>query len=101
MKLSTSCGFAFSLVALLLSGSALPDALTAVQTESAPETDVIVIMRDQLPNLPSMRGARQAPSSPLASAQTPILAELRRAGARKTHSFALINAIAATVSKDE
>jgi Subtilase family/Peptidase inhibitor I9 len=101
MKLSTSCGFAFSLVALLLSGSALPDALTAVQTESAPETDVIVIMRDQLPNLPSMRGARQARSSALASAQTPILAELRRAGARKTHSFALINAIAATVSKDE
>jgi hypothetical protein len=101
MKLSTSCGFAFSFVAVLLSGSALPGALTSAQAQSAQDIDVIVIMRDQLPNFPGMRGAHEGRAAALANAQSPILAELQRAGAHKTRSFALINAVATTVSKAE
>jgi Subtilase family/Peptidase inhibitor I9 len=101
MKLSTSCGFAFSFAALLLSGSALPGALTAAQAQSAPETNVIIIMRDQLPSMPALRGAREARTSAIASAQSPILSELQRAGAHKTHSFGLINAVATSVTKTE
>ena len=70
MKLSTSCGFAFSFAALLLSGSALPGALTPAAEQNS---DVIVIMRDQLPNMPALRGAREARASAIAAAQHPIL----------------------------
>jgi hypothetical protein len=98
MKLSTSCGFGFSFVALLLSGSALPGALTPAAEQNS---DVIVIMRDQLPNMPALRGAREARASAIVAAQHPILSELQRAGARKVHSFALINAVATSVSKAE
>ena len=98
MKLSTSCGLAFSFAALLLSGSALPGALTPAAEQ---DSDVIVIMRDQLPNMPALRGAREARTAAIAAAQHPILAELKRAGARKVHSFALINAVATSVSKAE
>jgi hypothetical protein len=101
MKHSTSCGFAFPFVALLFSASALPGALTSTQIQSAQDIDVIVIMRDQLPNMPAIRGAREARASALATAQSPILSELQRAGARKTRSFGLINAVATTVSKAE
>jgi Subtilase family len=98
MKLSTSCGFAFSLAALLLSGSALPGAMVpAVEQDS----DVIVILRDQLPNIPGARGAHQGRAAAILAAQHPILDELQRAGAHKTHSFTTINAVATSVTKAE
>jgi len=104
MKLSTSFGFAFSLAALLLSGSALPGALTPEQIQQSArgvQSDVIVILRDQLPNVPARRGAGESRRAAIAQAQGPILSELRQAGVTKMHSFGLINAVAATVSDAE
>jgi hypothetical protein len=90
MKLSTSFGFAFSLAALLLSGSALPGALTPEQIQQSArgvQSDVIVILRDQLPNVPARRGAGESRRAAIAQAQGPILSELRQAGVTKMHSF--------------
>ena len=102
MKVANSYGFLFSLAAVLLVSSAVPDALTAAQLQSpGVDADVIVIMRDQLPNVAAVRGARGARASAIAAAQAPILTELKRAGASKVHSFELINAVATTVSKAE
>ena len=104
MRVSTPFGFAFSVAALLLSGSALTGTLTPAQIQQSAqgaETDVIVILRDQLASVPPRRGAGEARSAAIAQAQTPIFSELRQAGAKKIQSFRLINALATTVSQAE
>jgi hypothetical protein len=60
----------------LLSASALPDTLSPNQIKQLAQganRDVIVILRDQMPNLPAVRGARTARAAALAEAQSPIL----------------------------
>ena len=102
MKVSTPFKLVFSALTVVLSGSALPDALTPAQLQQfaqGADTDVIVILRDQVPSVAPARGAMAARASALASAQVPILSELQQAGATKVRSFRLINAIATTVSK--
>jgi hypothetical protein len=104
MKVSTPFKLVFSALTLVLSGSALPDALTPSQLQQfaqGADTDVIVILRDQVPSVAPARGAMAARASALASAQVPILSELQQAGATKVRSFRLINAVATTVSKAE
>ena len=89
---------------LYLSASALPAGLASSavpQSVLDSDRDVIVILRDQLPNMPPVRGTREARAAAIASAQVPIVSELQQAGARKVRSFRLINAIAATVSRAE
>jgi hypothetical protein len=63
--------------------------------------DVIVILRDQLPNHPPMLGAHAARAAAIASAQTPVLAELQQSGAARVRQFKMINALSATVSQAE
>jgi hypothetical protein len=92
------------LSALLLSASALPGTLAPNQIKQlAQDTnrDVIVILRDQMPDLPPVRGARPARAAALAEAQSPILLDLQQSGASNVRSFGLINAVAATVSQAE
>lgn len=104
MNVSRPLRAACAAVALILSGSTLSVGLTHAQAQQlapGPDSDVIIIMRDQLPGLPPMRGALDARASALASAQTPILSELQQSHASRVRTFGLINAIAATVSKTE
>lgn len=104
MKVSTAFKLAFFTLTLLLSGSTLSVGLTPAEWEPfahGADTDVIVIMHDQISSVPPARGGMSARASALASAQVPVLSELQRVGATKIRSFSLINAIATTVSKAE
>jgi hypothetical protein len=104
MKGPTSLKFCISAIALSLTGSALTEALTPAQfqqmTQGA-QRDVIVIMRDQMPNLPPARKGMGARSAALAAAHSSVLAQLPQMGTRKIRSFSTINAFAATVSASE
>jgi hypothetical protein len=103
MKASSSVRLGFVIGVLALSGSTLPGtAVPAAAKPAAPVSrDVIVILRDQIPDLPPVRGARAARSAAIAAAQSPILAHLQASKAARIRSFAMINAVAATVSPAE
>ncbi|HYM28859.1 MAG TPA: protease inhibitor I9 family protein, partial [Steroidobacteraceae bacterium] len=104
MKVSTPGRTALLVLLLLLSGSALSGAPTSAQLQQlvqGADTDVIVILRDQVAGAPPARGNMLARSGALASAQTPVLTELRQARATRIRSFALINAIATRVTRAE
>jgi len=63
MKLSTQSRIALSALTLILSVGTLSGAAPAVpgaHPAAARSRDVIVILRDQLPNMPAIRGARAA-----------------------------------------
>jgi len=98
----TSVRLSIGVLVLVLSGSALPGATHAAGKAAAARTrNVIVILRDQRPDLPAMRGARGARAAALASAQVPIVSHMQSAGASRIHGFSMINAVAATVSDEE
>ena len=99
----TSVRVTIGVLVLLISASALPGAAThaAGKSAAAPSRDVIVILRDQRPDLPAVRGARDARAAALASAQGPIVAHMQASGASRIHGFALINAVSAHVSSAE
>jgi len=86
---------------LLSSTMLLGTATPAQETASVALRDVIVILRDQMPNLPAIRGARAARAAALAAAQVPIVSHLQASGATHIHGFSLINAVAASVSEAE
>jgi len=85
---------------VILSASALTGASPA-KPALAIQRDVIVILRDQMPSLPPVRGQRAARAAALATAQVPIVSHLQASGAARIHSFALINAVSASVSSAE
>jgi subtilisin family serine protease len=103
MKLSSSVGFLGSTVALLLSGNALPGAVPAQLQQAMQEGqhDVIVIMRDQLPNLPPQRRAMSGRASAIAMAHDAVLSQMPQLRLRKLHSFSTINAFATSLSDAE
>jgi hypothetical protein len=91
-------------VTLFLSGSALSGALSEAQLQQfgqGADTDVIIILRDQVATVPAVRGGLEARAAALAAAQVPLQAELRGAQATRVHGFQLINALSARVSKAE
>jgi Subtilase family/Peptidase inhibitor I9 len=103
MKVFTSVRVAVSVLVLVLSGGTLPGAATpakAIPSVGA-SRDVIVILRNQLPDMPPVRGARAARAAALAAAQAPIVSHLQASNASRVHAFAMINAVAATVSPAE
>src|SRR5580658_10247109 len=85
---------------VILSASALTGASPA-KPALAIQRDVIVILRDQMPSLPPVRGQRAARAAALATAQVPIVSHLQASSAARIHSFALINAVSASVSSAE
>jgi len=103
MKDSASVRLALGVLVLALGGSSLTGSATAARATpaAAPQRDVIVILRDQMPNLPPVRGARAARAAALASAQAPIVSHLQAAGSTRIRGFAMINAVAARVSPAE
>jgi hypothetical protein len=101
MKGPTSFKFCISAIALCLTGSALTEALTPAQFQEVAQRNVIVILRDQMLNVPPQRRAMGARSAALAAAHNSVLSQLPHMGARKVHSFSTINAFATTVSESE
>src|SRR5277367_3154911 len=104
MKGSTSLKLCLSVIVLCLTGSVLSEALTPAQFEQAAQQaqrNVIVILRDQMTNLPPERRAMGSRSSALATAQNSVLSVLPRVAGRKVRGFATINAFATTVSESE
>ena len=104
MKGPTSLKLCISAGALLLTCSTLTEALTPAQIQQIAQEaqrNVIVIMRDQAPNLPPARRAMGARASALAASQSSVLSQLPNVGTRKIRSFSTINAFAATVSASE
>jgi hypothetical protein len=103
MKLSSSVGILSSTVALLLSGNALPGTVPAQVQQAIDEGrhDMIVIMRDQLQNLPPQRRAMSGRASAIASAHNAVLSQMPQLRLRKLHSFATINAFATSLSAAE
>jgi hypothetical protein len=87
--------------ALLAARGTLPNSVsTAQQTPltAAQQANVIVILRNQLPNVPPARRSMVARTSALASSQSPLIAQLQRTRARSVHQFGTINAFATAVS---
>jgi len=87
-----------SLVASALIGASTPSRTTPAQLRSS---NVIVILRDQKPELPGLRGMRTARAAALSAAEDPIVTHLQTSGATRIHRFELINAVAAHVSPGE
>jgi Subtilase family/Peptidase inhibitor I9 len=101
---STPLKFFISASAVLLTCSTLSEALTPAQVQQIAQEaqrDVIVILRDQMPNMPPARRAMGARASALAASQSSVLSQLPNMGTRKIRSFSTINAFAATVSASE
>jgi Subtilase family/Peptidase inhibitor I9 len=99
MRRSCCVAAAFCTVMSFWGVTALPGASQSLPAEE--ETDVIVIMRDQIAAVPAGREARSNRASAIASAQAPLFAELQRAQARKVRGFKTINAVATTITKSE
>ena len=98
MKGSTLLKLVFSCAVLVAAGSALPGSLTTAQLAKASQVPVIVILRDQLANVPAQRGAMEPRASAIAAAQLGVLGTLQQSGPHKIRSFATINAFATKVS---
>jgi Subtilase family len=101
MKGPTAVKLSMCAIALCLSGSALTAALTPAQLQRVAQRNVIVILRDQMANLPPARRAMGARAAALTAAQAQVLAALPRVGTRKFVPFATINAFATTLSSAE
>ena len=101
MKDFTSVRLGVAIVILALCGSVLQSSAAPAQGTAALQHNVIVILRDQMPNMPAVRGARAARAAALAAAQGPIVSHLQASGASRIRGFALINAVTATVSPAE
>jgi hypothetical protein len=65
------------------------------------QSDVIVILRDQIADVPPVRRAMTARASALATSQRSIISELQQGRSRKVRSFNTINAFATSVSAAE
>jgi hypothetical protein len=95
--------FSLTVTAFAQSGTA-PAALTPEQIQQFSQNadrDVIVILRDQVPNVPARRGSRETRAAAVSAAQAPVVSELQQLQAPKLKTFGLINAVAATVSRAE
>jgi hypothetical protein len=67
----------------------------------AAESDVIVILRDQLAGVPPARRAMTSRASAVAASQSSVVAQLQQTRARRVTSFATVNAFATRVSAAE
>jgi Subtilase family len=104
MKRAITIGLSASTFAFLLSSNALPGAELPAQIQQAMQEtnrDVIVILRDQLANVPPIRRAMGARAASLAASQSSVMSSLPRLQGRKFHAFSTINAFATSVSASE
>jgi len=102
MKNSLGLSIGIAVIALCVAGSALP--MTRAQLQQIAQSEqhkVIVILKDQLPNLPPNREAMDARAQSIAASQSSLIARLQQTRARSVHSFSMINAFATSVSAAE
>src|SRR3954471_13721801 len=100
---STICVvFAVSL-AVCLAAMAAPEPLPdeAQQMAQGQQSDVIVILRDQMADVPPVRRAMSTRASALVTSQRSLISELQQGRSRKVRSFNMINAFATSVSAAE
>jgi Peptidase inhibitor I9 len=70
--------------------------------QSQPATQrVIVVLRNQVSNLPATRGDVSRRRAEVARSQAPLNSSLAASGAKHVHSYTVLNAISATVSSAE
>lgn len=81
------------------SSALTPAQITALSAD--PNQRVIIIMRNQHPEVTAKASTRLTRDSKLAADQTPILSELRTLRAPAVHGYSVLNAVSATVSRAE
>jgi hypothetical protein len=81
------------------SSALTPAQITALSAN--PNQPVIIILRNQHPEVTAKASTRRTRDSKLAADQTPILSELRTLRAPAVHGYSVLNAVAATVSRAE
>jgi hypothetical protein len=105
MKRFTSLRVCVCVLATSLTAAAAgPESITADDVQQRAEgtqSDVIVILRDQIADAPPMRRAMSIRASALASSQSALISELQQGRSRKIHSFSTINAFATSVTSAE
>jgi hypothetical protein len=104
MKRAITIGLSGTTFAFLLSSNALPGAELPAQIQQAMQEtnrDVIVILRDQLANVPPIRRAMGPRAASLAASQSSVMSSLPRVQGRKFQAFSTINAFATSVSASE
>jgi hypothetical protein len=88
-------------IGLAAASSAVPSPMTAAQTQQAAQSDMIVILRDQLPYAPPTRRAMGARAMSIAESQHAVVNHLQQMRARKVTTFSTINAFATRLSATE
>ena len=91
---SSICVLAVSLTAMA-APEPVPD--EAQQVAQGQQSDVIVIMRDQVADVPPVRRAMSARASALMTTQRSLITQLQQGRSRKVHSFSTINAFATSM----
>src|SRR3569833_2353721 len=95
---SSICVLAVSVTAMAAPEPAADEAQELAQGQ---QSDVIVILRDQMADVPPVRRAMSARASALVTSQRSIITELQQGRSRKDRSFNTINAFATRVSAAE
>jgi hypothetical protein len=90
-----------AVIGLSVAGGAIPNPVTQVQSLQVEQSDVIVILRDQLANQPPMRRAMGSRATAVAASQSSVVGQLQQSRARRVTSFGTINAFATSVSATE
>jgi hypothetical protein len=91
--------FSFGIVSLASSASLSPPQIALLLQNT--DQHVIVILRDQKPEVPGVRRSMGARAAALASSQRSLLGDFPQLSARKIKGFSTINAFATTLSQAE
>jgi hypothetical protein len=105
MKRLTSVKLCICVLATSLSAIAAapdPDSTDeALVRAQGPQSDMIVILRDQLESSPPMRRAMSMRAGAVASSQSSLIGELQQGRSRSVHSFNTINAFSTSLTSAE
>jgi hypothetical protein len=90
-----------AIIGMSAAGSAIPNPVTPAESQRVEQSDVIVILRDQLANVPATRRSMGSRAAAVAASQSPVVAQLQQSRAHRVTSFGTINAFATRVSAAE
>jgi len=88
-------------LAAVVAAFELVGSVSAGAQSQAATQRVIIVLRNQVSNLPATRSDVSRRRAAVARAQRPLKSSLVASGAKHVHSFTVLNAISATVSKAE
>jgi len=84
----------------MLAGVQVLSSAASAQDQSSTHR-VIVVFKQQAPNLPATPSLEVQRQSVFRSARSPVLAQLARSGASSVQAYSVFNAVSATVSSSE